>query len=137
MKKNFMIALLAFAMMGTTQTFAQSNEAPKAEQKEVKHQARHVILWTLTPDLTQEQKNQILAKLQLTLKELEKKVPGAVKLDLIYQGKMASSNCDFMFDFIFDSKEALEAFGTNPDHMAAAKELKPYIVGRTCLDVAE
>lgn len=132
-----MIALFALAMMGTTQTFAQSNDAPKAEQKDVKHQARHVILWTLTSELTAEQKLDILTKLQQTLKELEKKVPGVVKLDLIYQGRMASSNCDFMFDFIFESKEALEAFGTNPDHMAAAKELKPYIVGRTCLDVAE
>lgn len=39
--------------------------------------------------------------------------------------------------FVFESEEALAAFAENPDHLAAAARIKPYISGRACLDIAD
>ena len=97
---------------------------------------RHIILWTFADGLTQEEKDAVLDRLEDTVAELEDKVPGAVDFKLVYKGRMESSNCDFMFDFVFEDEAALKAFSTNPDHKAAQAELKPYLKGRVCLDVA-
>ena len=96
---------------------------------------RHVILWTMTDELTVQQKTEILDDLSLAVEQLEKTVPGAVSFDVLYRDRLESSNCDFMFDFVFENAKALEDFASNPDHLAAAGRIKPYITGRTCLDI--
>lgn len=97
---------------------------------------RHVILWTMTDELTVQQKTEILDDLSLAVEQLEKSVPGAVSFDVLYMDRLESSNCDFMFDFVFESAKALEDFASNPDHLASAGKIRPYITGRTCLDIS-
>lgn len=58
---------------------------------------RHVILWTLSEELSPDQ-----------------------KLDVI---------------LYFENRKALEDFSVNPDHLAVVSQLKPFITGRTCLDI--
>lgn len=120
----------------TPATYAKTNDGKKPA-KVAKHtkKARHIILWTLKSDLTPEKKQELIADLKAIMPELKKKIPGVIKLDVVSEGRMASSNCDFMFDFIFESAEALNNFNTHPEHLKAASKLKPYIQGRTCLDI--
>lgn len=98
-------------------------------------QVRHVILWTLSDELSNQQKSDILDELAVAVANLESTVPGAVRFDMLYLDKLPSSNCDFMFDFVFENAGALDAFSSNPDHLAAAGIIKPYVTGRTCLDI--
>lgn len=127
-----MIASPAFAQALDATTSA----TPVAAKKECK-QARHIILWTLKSELTKEEKLRIIESTKADLLELKNKVPGVIKLDIVYDGRLESSNCDFMFDFLFESAEALKTFNTHPEHMKAAGKLKPFIMGRTCLDVEQ
>lgn len=104
-------------------------------EKDAGSRVRHIILWTLSDELSGQQKAAILDDLYDTVQDMEKTIPGAVSFNMLYKDKLASSNCDFMFDFTFEDQAALEAFATNPDHLAASAAIKPYITGRTCLDV--
>ena len=96
---------------------------------------RHVILWTLSEDLTEKEKLDVIMIAESAMETFVKEIPGLVKADVIYENRLDSSNCDFMFDMYFTGRDALEAFSVNPDHLAVVAQLKPYITGRTCLDV--
>ena len=98
---------------------------------------RHIILWTLNDSLSTEQKLELIKSTAADISELEKVIPGVVSLNIYYEGKLESSNCDFMFDFRFDNEDALKSFANNPAHLEAAAKLKPYISGRACLDILE
>lgn len=138
---NKILVTIALAMtMIANPAFAQSQNDCKATSVEVKKeckQARHIILWTLKADLSKEEKLRIIESTKADLLELKNKVPGVIKLDIVYDGRLESSNCDFMFDFLFESAEALKTFNTHPEHMKAAGKLKPFIQGRACLDVEQ
>lgn len=124
--KRFATLLLVLAL-------ACGCSAPKAEQGRV----RHIILWTLQDNLPESQKLELMESTAADIAALQESVPGAVSLKMLYEGRLESSNCDFMFDFVFESEEALAAFAENPDHLAAAARIKPYISGRACLDIAD
>ncbi len=126
MKRAFLI-LASMLLIGCT----VSNK----EQKSQTGCVRHVILWTLSDELTAQQKTDILEDLSCDVKQLEKIVPGAVSFNVLYNVRLESSNCDFMFDFVFQDAKSLEDFASNPDHLASAARIKPYITGRTCLDL--
>lgn len=137
MKKILTIVALAMALIACPATVqAQLENNPVQEKKECK-QARHIILWTLKSELSKEEKLGIIESTKADLLELKDKVPGVIKLDIVYNGRLESSNCDFMFDFLFESPEALKTFNTHPEHMKAAGKLKPYIQGRACLDIVQ
>lgn len=96
---------------------------------------RHVILWTLSEDLSSEQKLEVISVAEAAMNKFVEEIPGLLKADVIYDGRLDSSNCDFMFDMYFESRQALEDFSVNPEHLAVVARLKPSITGRTCLDV--
>lgn len=139
MKKTLTLIVLAVTLF-TSHAIAQVQQEKYSEsvsEKKVCKQARHIILWTLKSELSNEEKLRIIESTKSDLLELKEKVPGVIKLDIVYDGRLESSNCDFMFDFLFESTEALNTFNTHPEHMKAAGKLKPYIQGRTCLDIEQ
>lgn len=139
MKKTLTLIALAVTLF-TSHAIAQVQQEKYSEsvsEKKVCKQARHIILWTLKSELSKEEKLRIIESTKSDLLELKEKVPGVIKLDIVYDGRLESSNCDFMFDFLFESTEALKTFNTHPEHMKAAGKLKPYIQGRTCLDIEQ
>ena len=111
---------------------ASDNDAATTESG-----VRHILMWTLAENLTAEQKLEVIKKAEASMKKFEKEIPGLLKANVIYQGRLESSNCDFMFDMLFENRKALEDFSVNPEHLAVVAELKPSISGRTCLDVAQ
>lgn len=139
MKKTLTLIALAVTLFAgpAIAQVQQEKYSESVSEKKVCKQARHIILWTLKSELSNEEKLRIIESTKSDLLELKEKVPGVIKLDIVYDGRLESSNCDFMFDFLFESTEALNTFNTHPEHMKAAGKLKPYIQGRTCLDIEQ
>ena len=82
---------------------------------------KHIILWTLNPELTEEQKATVKAGIKAGLEGLLGKVPGLLDVKVHIDGRLASSNADVMLDSTLESEEALKGYA-------------PYTVQRSCLD---
>lgn len=96
---------------------------------------KHIILWTLNPELSEEEKATVKAGIKAGLEGLKGKVPGLIDVVVNIDGRLASSNCDVMLDSTLESPEALKAYATHPEHVAVANgKVRPYTVQRTCLD---
>lgn len=96
---------------------------------------KHIILWTLNPQLSEEEKRSVKVGIKEGLEGLVGKVPGLVDVMVHVDGRLASSNADVMLDSTLESEEALKAYAVHPDHVAVADtKVKPYTVQRSCLD---
>ncbi len=96
---------------------------------------KHIILWTLNPSLSEEEKQNVKAGIKEGLEGLLGKVPGLTDVKVIIDGRLQSSNADVMLDSTLDSEEALKAYAVHPEHVAVAdSKVSPYTVQRSCLD---
>lgn len=96
---------------------------------------KHIILWTLNPELTEEQKEEVKKDIKTGLESLKDVVPGLIDVKVNIDGRLASSNCDVMLDSTLESEEALKAYAVHPAHVEVANtKVRPYTVLRTCLD---
>ena len=96
---------------------------------------KHIILWTLNPELSAEEKAVVKKGIKEGLEGLLGKVPGLVDVKVNIDGRLDSSNCDVMLDSTLESAEALKAYAVHPAHVAVAdSKVRPYTVQRTCLD---
>ena len=96
---------------------------------------KHIILWTLNPELTEEEKNNVKADIKAGLEGLVGRVPGLIDVKVHIDGRLSSSNADVMLDSTLESEQALKAYAIHPDHLAVANgKVRPYTVQRTCLD---
>ncbi len=95
---------------------------------------KHIILWNLKDEYSQEQKALIKAEIKEAIEALQGRVPGL--LDIKVQiDHLASSNADLMLDSTFESEEALKGYAVHPDHVKVADEnVRPYTKSRSCLD---
>lgn len=96
---------------------------------------KHIILWTLNPELSAQEKQEVKRGIKEGLEALVGKVPGLVDVKVNIDGRLESSNCDVMLDSTLETPEALKAYATHPEHVAVADgKVRPYTVQRTCLD---
>ncbi len=96
---------------------------------------KHIILWTLNPELSEDEKKNIKAGIKAGLEGLVGKVPGLLEVKVNVDGRLDSSNCDVMLDSTLESVEALKGYAVHPEHVAVANtKVRPYTVQRTCLD---
>ncbi len=96
---------------------------------------KHIILWTLNPELSDEQKEEVKKGIKAGLESLKGVVPGLIDVKVNVDGRLASSNCDVMLDCTLESEEALKAYAVHPAHVKIANtKVRPYTVQRTCLD---
>ena len=99
---------------------------------------KHIILWTLNPELTAEEKAEVKKGIKEGLEGLQGKVPGLLSIKVNIDGRLDSSNCDVMLDSTLESAGALKAYATHPAHVAVADtKVRPYTVQRVCLDYEE
>ena len=95
---------------------------------------KHIILWTLNPELSEEEKASVKAGIKAGLEGLVGKVPGLLDVKVHIDGRLASSNADVMLDSTLESPEALKGYAIHPDHVAVANnKVRPYTVQRACL----
>ena len=96
---------------------------------------KHIILWTLRPELSESEKSKIKADIKRELEALKGQVPGLVDITVNIDNRLESSNCDLMLDSTLESPAALKAYATHPAHDHVADTfVRPYTVQRTCLD---
>ncbi|MBR1666855.1 MAG: Dabb family protein [Bacteroidaceae bacterium] len=96
---------------------------------------KHIILWTLNPDLAEDEKKNVKRGIKEGLEGLVGKVPGLLSATVHIDGRLASSNADVMLDSTLESEAALKAYATHPEHVAVANgKVRPYTVQRSCLD---
>ena len=96
---------------------------------------KHIILWTLNPELSEEEKKQVKQGIKQGLEGLVGKVPGLLDVKVNIDGRLASSNADVMLDSTLESEEALKGYAQHPDHVEVANtKVRPYTVQRSCLD---
>lgn len=96
---------------------------------------KHIILWTLKPELSQEEKETVKKGIKEGLEALKGVVPGLIDVTVNIDGRLDTSNCDVMLDSTLESPEALKAYATHPAHVAVADtKVRPYTSQRTCLD---
>lgn len=96
---------------------------------------KHVILWTLNPELSTDEKQAVKAGIKAGLEGLVGKVPGLLDVKVYIDGRLDSSNADVMLDSTLESEEALKGYAVHPEHVAVAStKVRPYTVQRACLD---
>ncbi|MDD6194750.1 MAG: Dabb family protein [Lachnospiraceae bacterium] len=95
---------------------------------------KHVILWTLKEELSEEEKEAIKAGIKEGLEGLKGQIPGLLEIQVNTNG-LASSNADLMLDSTFESDDALKGYAVHPAHVAVADgKVRPYTASRVCLD---
>lgn len=96
---------------------------------------KHIILWTLNPELSEQEKKAVKAGIKEGLEGLVGKVPGLIDVKVQIDGRLDSSNADVMLDSTLESYEALKAYAKHPAHVTVADtKVRPYTVQRSCLD---
>ena len=96
---------------------------------------KHIILWTLNPELSEEEKKTVKEGIKTGLEGLVGKVPGLIEVKVHIDGRLASSNADVMLDSTLESEEALKGYAKHPEHVAVANsKVRPYTAQRSCLD---
>ena len=96
---------------------------------------KHIILWTLNPELTENEKKTVKEGIKSGLEGLVGKVPGLIDVNVQIDGRIDSSNADLMLDCTLENAEALKVYANHPEHLAVANtKVRPYTVQRSCLD---
>ena len=96
---------------------------------------KHIILWTLNPELSEEEKQSVKLGIKQGLEGLVGKVPGLIDVKVHINGRLVSSSADLMLDCTLEDEEALKGYAKHPEHLAVANTtVRPYTVQRACLD---
>ena len=95
---------------------------------------KHVILWTLKEEYSDEKKKEIKKDIKAGLEGLKGRIPGLVDIQVNIDG-LASSNADLMLDSTFEDEASLKGYAVHPEHVAVADgKVRPYTAIRSCLD---
>ena len=96
---------------------------------------KHVILWTLREEFSENEKNKIKKEMKEALEGLVGKVPGLIDMKIHTEGLETSKNAEVMLDSTLESIEALKGYAVHPDHVKVANEkVRPFTASRSCLD---
>lgn len=95
---------------------------------------KHVIIWTLKDEISDEEKVQVKKNIKEGLEGLAGKIPGLVEIKVYTEG-LASSNTDLMLDSTFEDEASLAGYAVHPDHVAVAQnKVRPFAKIRSCFD---
>ena len=96
---------------------------------------KHIILWKLNPELSEEEKAKVKADIKAGLEGLVGKIPGLLEVKVHIDGRLDSSNADVMLDSTLESAEARKGYAPHPAHVVVRdNKVRPYTVERLCLD---
>ena len=95
---------------------------------------KHIILWTLKSEYSNEEKEKIKCGIKEGLEGLAGKIDGLIDIKVNKDG-LESSNADLMLDSSFESEEALKNYAKHPLHVEVANtKVRPFTAQRSCLD---
>lgn len=95
---------------------------------------KHIILWQLQDELSQEEKENVKTSAKEGLESLQGKIPGLLDIH-VYIHSFDSSNADMMLDTTFEDENALKGYAVHPEHVKIAdSKVRPYTKLRVCMD---
>lgn len=95
---------------------------------------KHVILWTLKDELSDEKKAEVKTQIKEGLEGLKGQIPGLIDIT-VNINPLPSSNCELMLDSCFEDEASLKGYAVHPAHVAVADgKVRPYTASRTCMD---
>ncbi len=95
---------------------------------------KHIILWQLKDELSEEEKIKVKADIKAGLEGLAGQIPGLLEIHVETEG-LASSNADLMLDSSFEDEDSLKGYAVHPAHVAVADgKVRPFTKARVCLD---
>ena len=94
---------------------------------------KHVIIWKLRDELSAEEKAAKKQEIKQGLEGLQGVIPGLTEITVRTE-LLDSSNGDLMLDSVFESREALAAYQTDPRHLAVAAVVRSVAASRSCAD---
>ena len=98
---------------------------------------KHVILWNLKEEFTEEERTKIKAGIKTALEGLKGQIPGLLEIRVNID-PLPSSNADVMLYSAFEREEDLKAYSVHPVHVKAADTfVRPFTARRTCMDYEE
>lgn len=95
---------------------------------------KHVILWQLKDEFSEEEKVSIREGIKEGLEGLAGKIPGLTEIK-VQTDMLSSSNVDVMLDSTFVDEAALKGYAVHPAHVEVADtKVRPYTKTRACID---
>ena len=95
---------------------------------------KHVILWQLKDEFSEEEMAVVKAGIKEGLEGLVGKVPGLIELRVNTE-PLPTSNADLMLDSTLESFDALKAYAIHPAHVAVADgKVRPNVKTRVVMD---
>ena len=95
---------------------------------------KHVILWTLKEEYSEDEKKEIKKGIKEGLEGLMGQIPGMIDIKVNIE-PLDSSNCDLMLDSSFEDEASLKGYAVHPAHVAVANgKVRPFTASRVCLD---
>ena len=95
---------------------------------------KHVIIWTLKDDISEEEKVQVKKNIKAGLEGLKGKIPGMIDIRVYIDG-LESSNADLMLDTSFEDEASLKGYAVHPAHVEVATNIvRPFTKIRSCFD---
>ena len=91
---------------------------------------KHIILWQLKDELSDEEKKNVMAGIKEGLEGLKGIVPGLIEIK-VQTEKLASSNADVLLDSTLESEDALKGYALHPAHVKVADtKVRPFTKSR-------
>ena len=95
---------------------------------------KHIIIWNLKEDFSDNEKAIIKQNAKLNLEALIGKIDGLLELK-IYTDFLPTSTGEMMLDSTFENFDALKAYAVHQLHQEAANTyVRPFIASRSCVD---
>ncbi len=95
---------------------------------------KHIILWQLKDELSQDEKLKVKADIKAGLEGLAGQIPGLIQIH-VQTEYLESSNADVMLDSLFEDEASLKGYAVHPAHVAVADGVvRPNTKLRVCMD---
>ena len=95
---------------------------------------KHVIIWELKDEYSEEEKNAIKEDIKAGLEGLKGQIPGLLDIK-VYTTGFDSSSGDLMLDSSFEDEESLKGYAVHPAHVAVAtNKVRPFVKLRCVFD---
>lgn len=97
---------------------------------------RHIILWKIKPEIAEEEKPAVKARIKSSLEALVGVVDGLEEMTVHIDG-LSSSTADMMLESKLLDADALAFYRDHPEHVKAATYVRSVVDVRLCLDFME
>ncbi len=95
---------------------------------------KHIIIWTLKEEFSNQEKEQIKKGIKEGLEGLHGIIGGLCEIK-VYTQRLESSTGDLMLDSTFESVDALKNYAEHPAHVEVANtKVRPFVAVRSCID---